>query len=104
MMHILTLPFFVDNVDNRPCNTQLVVVKEDHDKKENMRLQIEAREKMQAELNKQEEQKKLEAKQAEQMALAAAKAVESLFAIPICHTCQSNRNALGLVTERKRNG
>jgi hypothetical protein len=69
-----------------------------------MRLQIEAREKMQAELNKQEEQKKLEAKQAEQMALAAAKAVESLFAIPICHTCQSNRNALGLVTERKRNG
>jgi hypothetical protein len=73
-----------------------------------MRLQIEAREKMQAELNKQEEQKKLEAKQAEQMALAAAKAVESylpyLFAIPICHTCQSNQNALGLVTERKRNG
>ena len=69
--------------------------------KENMRLQIEAREKMQAELNKQEEQKKLEAKQAEQMALAAAKAVELLFAIPICHTCQSNRNALGLVTERK---
>jgi hypothetical protein len=66
-----------------------------------MRLQIEAREKMQAELNKQEEQKKLEAKQAEQMALAAAKAVELLFAIPICHTCQSNRNALGLVTERK---
>lgn len=69
--------------------------------KENMRLQIEAREKMQAELNKQEEQKKLEAKQAEQMALTAAKAVESLFAIPICHTCQSNRNALGLVTKRK---
>jgi hypothetical protein len=43
MMHVLTLPFFVDDVDNRLCNTQLVVVKEDHDKKENMRLQIEGK-------------------------------------------------------------
>jgi hypothetical protein len=85
MMHVLTLLFLLMTVQALHCqtrerqgaNTQLVILKEDHDEQGKLRLQIEAREKMQAELNKQEEQKKLEAKQAEQLALAAAKAAES---------------------------